>query len=91
MTSGATTAQPAAEGALAAVNASVHEVSIGVTLFFAVLLVAMGDRIEEYRRLIDDHRIDLLVLNTLDGDQLAMHGQAYPLAVELRNIPLLML
>ncbi|MCH6562381.1 MAG: hypothetical protein IH800_08195 [Myxococcales bacterium] len=54
-------------------------------------IVAMGDRIEEYRRLVEDHRCDLLVLNTLDGDQLAMHGQAYPLAVELRGIPLLML
>ncbi len=51
----------------------------------------MGDRVEEYRRLVEDHRVDLLVLNTLDGDQLAMHGQAYPLAVELRGIPLLML
>lgn len=54
-------------------------------------IVAMGDRIEEYRRLVEDHRVDLLVLNTMDGDQLAMHGQAYPLAVELRGIPLLML
>jgi len=54
-------------------------------------IVAMGDRIEEYRRLIEDHLVDLLVLNTMDGDQLAMHGQAYPLAVELREIPLLML
>ncbi len=54
-------------------------------------IVAMGDRVEEYRRLVEDHRCDLLVLNTLDGDQLAMHGQAYPLAVELRGIPLLML
>ncbi len=54
-------------------------------------IVAMGDRIEEYRRLVEDHRCDLLVLNTLDGDELAMHGQAYPLAVELRGIPLLML
>jgi hypothetical protein len=51
----------------------------------------MGDRIEEYRRLVEDHRIDLLVLNTMDGDQLAMHGQAYSLAVELRGAPLLML
>ena len=45
MTNGAATAQPAAEGALAAVNASAHsaghEVSIGVTLFFSMLLVAM--------------------------------------------------
>ncbi len=54
-------------------------------------IVAMGDRVEEYRRLVEDHRVNLLVLNTLDGDQLAMHGQAYPLAVELRGIPLLML
>ena len=54
-------------------------------------IVAMGDRVEEYRRLVEDHRVDLLILNTLDGDQLAMHGQAYPLAVELRKIPLLML
>ncbi len=54
-------------------------------------IVAMGDRVEEYRRLIEDHHCDLLVLNTMDGDQLAMHGQAYPLAVELRGIPLLML
>ena len=54
-------------------------------------IVMMGDRIWEYRRLVQEHRIDLLVLNTMDGDQLAMHGQAYPLAVELRGIPLLML
>ncbi len=31
------------------------------------------------------------VLNTKDEDQLAMHGIAYALAVELRQIPLLML
>jgi hypothetical protein len=30
-------------------------------------------------------------MNTKDEDQLAMHGLAYPLAVELRDIPLLML
>jgi nucleotide-binding universal stress UspA family protein len=54
-------------------------------------IVEMGDRIDMYRQLVEDHRVDLLVLNTMDGDQLAMHGQAYPLAVELRGIPLLML
>jgi len=45
VTGDAATAQPTAEGVLAAVSASAHspghEVSIGVTLFFAVLLVAM--------------------------------------------------
>lgn len=54
-------------------------------------LVYMGDRISAYRDLIEEHKIDLLVMNTMDGDQLAMHGQAYPLAVELRGIPLLLL
>ena len=54
-------------------------------------VVTMGRRLGEYRRLITEHRVDLLVINTLDDDQLAMHGLAYPLAVELRQIPLLML
>ena len=45
----------------------------------------------EYKRLIDEHAVDLLVLNTKDEDQLAMHGIAYALAVEMRQIPLLML
>lgn len=54
-------------------------------------IVRMGQRISEYQSLVEEQEIDLLVLNTMDGDQLAMHGQAYPLAVELRTIPLLML
>lgn len=54
-------------------------------------LVTMGRRLAEYQRLVEEHKIDLLVLNTMDEDQLAMHGLAYPLAVELRQIPLLML
>ena len=54
-------------------------------------IVTMGRRLGEYRRLITEHRVDLLVINTMDDDQLAMHGLAYPLAVELRQIPLLML
>jgi hypothetical protein len=40
---------------------------------------------------VDEHHVDLLVLNTKDEDQLAIHGLAYPLAVELRNTPLLLL
>jgi hypothetical protein len=54
-------------------------------------IVTLGRRLVEYRRLIESHGVDLLVLNTFDEDQLAMHGLAYPLAVELRQIPLLML
>ena len=54
-------------------------------------IVTMGRRLGQYRRLIEEHRVDLLVINTMGDDQLAMHGLAYPLAVELREIPLLML
>ncbi|MDJ0934971.1 MAG: hypothetical protein QNI93_06185 [Kiloniellales bacterium] len=54
-------------------------------------IVTMGDRLAEYEKLIRAHEVDLLVLHTKDEDQLAMHGLAYPLAVELRQIPLLML
>lgn len=53
--------------------------------------VGMGHRLSEYRRLIDEHQVDLLVMHTKDEDQLAMHGLAYPLAVELRETPLLLL
>ena len=54
-------------------------------------IVTLGHHLREYKRLIVEHEVDLLVLNTKDEDQLAMHGQAYPLAVGLRGIPLLML
>ena len=54
-------------------------------------LVVFGHHLFEYKRLIEQHQVDLLVLNTKDDNQLAMHGMAYALAVELRQIPLLML
>lgn len=54
-------------------------------------IVTVGHHLSEYRRMIDEHEVDLLVLNTKDEGQLAMHGMAYALAVELRQIPLLML
>ena len=41
--------------------------------------------------MIDEHQVDLLVVNTKDEDQLAMHGLAYALSVELRSTPILML
>ncbi len=54
-------------------------------------LALFGHHLSEYKRLIEQHAVDLLVLNTKNEDQLAMHGIAYALAVELRHIPLLML
>lgn len=54
-------------------------------------IVTLGRRLGDYRRLVDEHEIDLLVMHTRDEEQLAMHGLAYPIAVEFRHIPLLML
>ena len=54
-------------------------------------IVTLGHRLSDYKQIVKQHEIDLLVLNTKDDDQLAMHGQAYPLSVELRNRPLLLL
>ena len=54
-------------------------------------IVQFGHHLSDYRQLIESHRVDLLVLNTKDDDQLAMHGLAYPLSVELRRTSLLLL
>ncbi len=54
-------------------------------------VVQFGHRLGGVRRLVDEHGVDLLVIETKDEDQLAMHGLAYPIAVELRQTPLLML
>lgn len=54
-------------------------------------VVTMGHRLSDYKRLVSEHEVDVLVLNTRDDDQMAMHGRAYPLAVEIRDIPLLLL
>ena len=54
-------------------------------------LVTRGHHLSEYRRIVDERDADLLVMNTKDEDQLAMHGLAYPLAIEVRTIPLLLL
>ena len=54
-------------------------------------VVAHGHHLTEYSRLVEEHEADLLVMHTKDEDQLAMHGLAYPLAIELRSVPLLLL
>jgi nucleotide-binding universal stress UspA family protein len=65
-----------------------QEASVDVTIEYSVTL---GHQLKDHLHLIAEHQVDLLVLNTKDEDQLAMHGLAYPLAVELRKTPLLML
>ena len=54
-------------------------------------LVMMGNQLSAYKALLEEHAVDLLVMNTKDDEQLAMHGLAHPLAIELRDLPLLML
>ncbi len=53
--------------------------------------VARGHHPYEYRALIDRHDVDLLVTNTKDKDQLAMHGMAYTLSVEFSGVAILLL
>ena len=53
--------------------------------------VKMGHRLQSYAELVKDHHIELVVMQTKDEDQVAMHGLSYPLAVELNHTPLLML
>lgn len=71
---------------IASVRAALADVDLSVEAD-----VRMGHRLATWRQLVNQHGVDLLVLNTKDEDQLAMHGLAYPLAVELRTLPLLML
>ena len=56
-----------------------------------IKIVEFGHHLAQCRRYVEQEKIDLLVMRTKDDDQLAMHGLAYPLAIEIRQIPLLML
>ncbi|MDA1248086.1 MAG: hypothetical protein O2820_02575 [Planctomycetota bacterium] len=53
--------------------------------------VVTGHFLKQYSRLIDEAGIDLLVANTKDEDQMAMHGMAYSLSVELIDTAMLLL
>ena len=54
-------------------------------------IVTMGHWLSDYKRLIESQQTRLLVLNTKDDDQLAMHGMGYPLSIEIQDIPLLLI
>lgn len=56
-----------------------------------VPVITMGHRLSDYVDLIEKHEVDLLIFNTKEQDQLALHGKAYSLAVRLRDVPILML
>lgn len=54
-------------------------------------IVTYGRHLSDYLSYVDDLGINLLVMHGKDEDQLAMHGLSYPLAIELRQIPLLII
>ena len=53
--------------------------------------IRLGHLITAYRKLMEDHLTDLLITNTKDDTQLAMHSIGYSLAVEFRETPILLL
>lgn len=53
--------------------------------------IGMGHHLSEYRSIIEKNDIDLVVANTKDEDQLAMHGLTYSASVELIETTLLLL
>jgi short-subunit dehydrogenase involved in D-alanine esterification of teichoic acids len=55
------------------------------------VVAQVGRRLEDYRNLIEEGHVDLLVMRAKEDDQMAMHGMAHPLAVELRSVPILLL
>jgi len=54
-------------------------------------VIEMGHHVSLCRELVERHDIGLVVLNSKSGDQRAMNRLSYPLAVELRDVPLLLL
>lgn len=53
--------------------------------------IALGHQLRDYRKLVTDNAVDILVMRTKSEDQLAMSGLAYALSVELRSIPVLLI
>ena len=52
-------------------------------------IVSFGHKLADYLAYVDELQINLLLMPGKDEDQLAMHGLSYPMAIELRQIPLL--
>jgi len=51
--------------------------------------ISHGLQLDEYRKVVDEHKADLVVVKAHDPDQQAMNATAYSIAVELRTTPLL--
>lgn len=53
--------------------------------------ISFGHLIDAYGSLMEEHETDLLVVDTKDDTQLAMHSIGYSLAIEFRQTPVLLL
>ena len=51
----------------------------------------MGHQLQTYVSMVELNHIDLVVIQSKDEDQIAIHGLSYPLAVELKDLPLLIM
>ena len=54
-------------------------------------VVEFGRGVGAFKRIMKEKEVDLMIFYTKDEAQIAMNGTAYSLAVEIRDIPLLML
>jgi nucleotide-binding universal stress UspA family protein len=72
---------------IATARAALEEAGEDLTVVEHVL---RGHRVADYRAIIEEHEVDLVVFPTLEEDRIALHGVAYSLAVELVETPLLM-
>ena len=53
--------------------------------------IRMGHQLQTYVSMVELNHIDLVVIQSKDEDQIAIHGLSYPLAVELKDLPLLIM
>ncbi len=54
-------------------------------------VVELGHTVDDYRRLLEQHKVNLLVMETCAPDQLAMDPRTYSLAIEFKRRPLLLI
>ncbi|MDD9941938.1 MAG: hypothetical protein OXU20_12910 [Myxococcales bacterium] len=54
-------------------------------------IVVMGHRMAQYKSLVTEQNVDLLLFHGTQDGQLAMHGTGYLLTVELRRTPLVVI
>ncbi len=65
-----------------------HEAGLSVDV---EKIVEFGHRLTDYRRLVAEHAVDLMIFHTRQGSSLGLHGAAYLITANFRDVPLLLL